>query len=83
MPTRFDNQHRVPAQFEISSWPRLWRLVTELLPDYEPMYERHAYLPKSTSEPARARVRELARAHGIRDRRGVKLAPPPIRSSSS
>ena len=49
----------------------------ELLPEYERLYERHAYLPKIETEPARARVRELTRAHGIRDRRRVKLAPPP------
>ena len=28
-------------------------------------------------EPVRAQVRELTRAHGIRDRRRVKLEPPP------
>jgi DNA repair photolyase len=49
----------------------------ELLPEYERLYAQHAYLPKSETEPARARVRELTRAHGIRDRRRVKLAPPP------
>ena len=49
----------------------------ELLPKYEELYGRRAYLSKSESEPARAHVRELVRAHGIRDRRRVKLAPPP------
>ena len=49
----------------------------ELLPEYEELYGRRAYLTKSESEPARARVRELVREHGIRDRRRVKLAPPP------
>ena len=49
----------------------------ELLPRYEQLYGRRAYLQKSDTEPARARVRELVREHGIRDRRRVKLAPPP------
>ena len=49
----------------------------ELLPEYEELYGRRAYLTKSESEPVRARVRELVREHGIRDRRRVKLAPPP------
>jgi DNA repair photolyase len=49
----------------------------ELLPRYEQLYGRRSYLQRSDSEPARASVRELTRAHGIRDRRRVKLAPPP------
>src|SRR5207247_2498673 len=32
----------------------------ELLPDYERLYERGAYLPRAESEPARAAVRRLA-----------------------
>jgi DNA repair photolyase len=35
-----------------------------------------AYLPKDAFEPTRAEVRRLARAHGVRDRRRIKLAPP-------
>jgi DNA repair photolyase len=58
----------------LSALERDW---PELLPEYERLYERHAYLPKNETEPARARVRELTRSHGIRDRRRVKLAPPP------
>jgi DNA repair photolyase len=58
----------------LSALARDW---PELLPEYERLYARHAYLPKVETEPARANVRELARAHGIRDRRRVKLAPPP------
>jgi DNA repair photolyase len=46
----------------------------ELLPQYEELYGRRAY-PDATE--IRAQVRELAKAHGIRDRRPVKLAPPP------
>jgi len=49
----------------------------ELLPEYERLYGRRAYLAKADSEPVRARVHELARAHGIRDRRRVRLEPPP------
>ncbi len=58
----------------LSALERDW---PELLPEYERLYARHAYLPKGVTEPARANVRELTRAHGIRDRRRVKLAPPP------
>src|SRR5436190_1532703 len=49
----------------------------ELLPEYERLYGRRAYLPQSESAPVRDAVRRLAREHGIRDRRRVRLAPPP------
>ena len=49
----------------------------ELLPGYERLYRRGAYLPAAESAPVRERVRALAREHGVRDRRSVKLAPPP------
>jgi DNA repair photolyase len=49
----------------------------ELLPEYERLYGRRAYLPQAESGPVRETVRRLAREHGIRDRRRVKLAPPP------
>ena len=49
----------------------------ELVPEYERLYARRAYLPKEATAPVREHVRELARAHGIRDRRRIKLAPPP------
>jgi DNA repair photolyase len=48
----------------------------ELLPDYERLYGGRAYLSKADAEPVRAEVRELTRAHGIRDRRRVRLEPP-------
>jgi DNA repair photolyase len=48
----------------------------ELLPDYERLYRRRAYLPTAVAAPARDRVRELAREHAIRDRRRVRLEPP-------
>jgi DNA repair photolyase len=46
----------------------------ELLPEYERLYGRKAYADASE---VREQVRELAREHGIRDRRRVRLAPPP------
>jgi len=49
----------------------------ELLPQYEELYRRSGYLAKADSEPTREAVRELVRAHGIRDRRRVRLSPPP------
>jgi DNA repair photolyase len=48
----------------------------ELLPDYERLYARGAYLPQSVARPAKEEVRRLAKEHGIRDRRPVKLRPP-------
>jgi DNA repair photolyase len=45
----------------------------ELLPEYERLYARKAYLDASE---VRAEVRALANTHGIRDRRRVKLRPP-------
>ena len=47
----------------------------ELLPDYEALYERGAYLQKADAEPVRAAVRRLAQEHGIRDRRRAPLRP--------
>jgi DNA repair photolyase len=49
----------------------------ELLPRYEELYRRSGYLAKADSEPTREAVRELVRAHRIRDRRRVRLQPPP------
>jgi DNA repair photolyase len=46
----------------------------ELLPEYAKLYGRKAYIDSSE---IRAQVRELARKHGIRDRRRVKLEPAP------
>jgi DNA repair photolyase len=48
----------------------------ELLPRYEELYARRAYLPAETSSPVREQVRELVREHGVRDRRLVRLKPP-------
>jgi DNA repair photolyase len=49
----------------------------ELLPDYEDLYARGAYLPRAVADPARDAVRALAREHGIRDRR-----PPGARAAA-
>jgi DNA repair photolyase len=50
----------------------------ELLPEYERLYRRGAYLPRSETDPVRDRVRALARSHGVRDRRRARLEPPAI-----
>ena len=49
----------------------------ELLPEYEQLYRRGAYLPRRETDPVRERVCLLARSHGIRDRRRVRLEPVP------
>jgi len=49
----------------------------EQLPRYEELYAHGAYLPRAEVEPVRLQVRGLAREHGVRDRRRVRLAPPP------
>jgi DNA repair photolyase len=47
-----------------------------LLPHYERLYERGAYLPRRATDPVREHVRALARSNGVRDRRRVPLEPP-------
>ena len=47
----------------------------ELLPDYEQLYRRGAYLPRRETDPVRERVRALAHSHGVRDRRRKRLEP--------
>jgi DNA repair photolyase len=47
----------------------------ELLPEYERLYRRGAYLPRETADPVRERVRSLARSHGVRDRRRIRPEP--------
>jgi DNA repair photolyase len=49
----------------------------EELERYEKLYRKRAYLGAEDTKPIRAAVGELAREHGIRDRRKVKLSPPP------
>jgi len=47
----------------------------ELLPRYEELYARRAYLGAEEAKPVRAQVAELARRYGIRDRRRHPLEP--------
>jgi DNA repair photolyase len=49
----------------------------EELARYEELYRDRAYLPRALVDPVREQVRSLAREHGVRDRRRVRLAPPP------
>ena len=49
----------------------------ELVPEYERLYAKRAYLAADVTQPVRERVRELARTHGVRDRRRVRLEPLP------
>jgi DNA repair photolyase len=49
----------------------------ELLPEYERLYGSRAYVPAAEARPVKETVRALARRHGVGDRRGVKLEPPP------
>ena len=48
-----------------------------LLPMYERLYSRRAYVTKDVVEPVRARVRGLARDAGIADRRARPIRPTP------
>ena len=56
----------------LSALERDW---PELLPEYERLYRRGAYLPRRETDPVRERVRALARSHGVRDRRRVRVEP--------
>ncbi len=58
----------------LESLERHW---PELLPEYEQLYDGRAYLRARDTAPVRDAVRELARSDGIRDRRPLRLAPPP------
>jgi DNA repair photolyase len=49
----------------------------ELVPHYEDLYAGRSYLGTVETKPVRQAVATLAREHGIRDRRPVKLEPPP------
>jgi DNA repair photolyase len=49
----------------------------ELVPEYERLYAKRAYPPADVTQPVRERVRELARTHGVRDRRRIRLEPLP------
>jgi DNA repair photolyase len=49
----------------------------EQLDEYERLYARRAYLGSERTKPVRAQVAELAKRHGVRDRRPVRLEPEP------
>jgi hypothetical protein len=49
----------------------------EQLPRYERLYARRAYLGSEQAKPVCAQVAELARRHGIRDRRLASIHPEP------
>ncbi len=49
----------------------------EQLPLYEKLYTGKAHLGAQEANPLRSEVSSLAREYGIRDRRRVRLAPPP------
>ena len=48
----------------------------ELVPHYEELYRRRAYLPAEETKPVRRRVSALARELGVADRR-IQPAEPP------
>jgi DNA repair photolyase len=49
----------------------------EQLPFYESLYADRAYLGGDVQKPVRSEVSGLAREYGIKDRRKVRLEPPP------
>jgi DNA repair photolyase len=49
----------------------------EELERYERLYAKRAYLPAAETKPVRTEVARLARELGVRDRRRVRLTPPP------
>jgi DNA repair photolyase len=49
----------------------------EQLPLYERLYAGKAYLGADLMKPLKQQVSALAQEHGIRDRRRIRLAPPP------
>jgi DNA repair photolyase len=49
----------------------------EQLPYYEKLYAGKAYLGSKDMKPLRNQVSALAKEYGVRDRRSVRLAPPP------
>jgi DNA repair photolyase len=48
----------------------------ELVPRYEELYAGRAYLDAEVTKPVRTQIADLARAHDVRDRRRLRLAPP-------
>jgi hypothetical protein len=50
----------------------------ELVPEYERLYKRGAYMARADADPVRNRVRGLAKEAGIRDRRGPAARRPKL-----
>ena len=53
-------------------------LQIELLVRLGLTHSPRAYLPAADTTPVREAVRDLARLHGVRDRRSLRLEPPPL-----
>src|SRR5438128_3887020 len=49
----------------------------ELVPRYERMYRDRPYLPSALTEPSMREVERLREIHEVRDRRHIRLQPPP------
>ena len=49
----------------------------EQFPFYEQLYAGKAYLGAKETKPLRSQVSALAKEYGVRDRRKIRLAPPP------
>ena len=49
----------------------------ELVPRYERAYRERAYLPAAFSDPSMKEIARLRAVHDVRDRRTVRLKPPP------
>ena len=49
----------------------------ELVPRYERMYRASAYLPQAAAAGPLDEIKRLRDVHGVRDRRRVRLEPPP------
>src|SRR4051812_11114858 len=58
----------------LESLEREW---PELLPEYERLYGKRAYLKAADTQPVRTDVRKLARRYGVADRRETRLVPGP------
>jgi DNA repair photolyase len=58
----------------LDSLERFW---PELLPEYERLYGTRPYLRSADASAVRTAVRDLARVHGVRDRRAARLRPAP------
>src|SRR6266581_2253864 len=55
----------------------LQRHWPELVPRYERMYRDRPYLPPALAEPSMREVARLREIHKVRDRRHIRLQPPP------